>query len=579
VTLPPGSDPLPDGSDPAAVVSTRQDDLGAPIRACKWQSPDVAWVLCEQRIERLARTPNSHDGGGPGTWTPQTLTPPGWNPSGKEKKRPPAPPLLGDAKVWTDIAPDLDQPPAPGQPPVQHGLIGALYIGTTGNVDKPGVDTLWWFDGIDHFHPTGLRAAVPAPVTAVLCDPLSLRQVWVGTTVGVWHGERTDHASGPPTWLWTQMVNGLPEAAVEDLAIFRDGTLVLLRVAIASRGVWELRLDDTTVQDRTYLRVHDDDLRHRLPTPLVQRNLAAGRSWHGSPDVRPRVAPAPPAPPTAAAPWTRAAPPGEQALRRFQAALRSSTNDPRVVANGVWDAYFSEVLRDLGAPTTAVPAAPPLPALNVVQVDPAYFTTHVTAPHATAEPWGSGVPTEADLYELLPRLTEGTAGATSCQLPPGPARVDVVVHRRGLDPIDGANVRVTLLAWMDPATPPAATPNAPGTWFAGPVPWTDAVNQVLNSGDGKTALPVGAGWRFVLGGATDSHRVALTNQTIDPVRAGIATFDLDLSGVAPETVVLLVAVIRAGTTAADDVALAAADLETLTRNNANVAVRSLRVAP
>jgi hypothetical protein len=63
------------------------------------------------------------------------------------------------------------------------------------------------------------------------------------------------------------------------------------------------------------------------------------------------------------------------------------------------------------------------------------------------------------------------------------------------------------------------------------------------------------------------------------VRAGIATFDLDLSGLAPETVVLLVAVIRAGTTAADDVALAAADLETLTRNNANIAVRSLRVAP
>ena len=37
-------------------------------------------------------------------------------------------------------------------------------------------------------------------------------------------------------------------------------------------------------------------------------------------------------------------------LRRFQAALRSSTGDARIIANGVWDTYFSEVLRDHGAP-------------------------------------------------------------------------------------------------------------------------------------------------------------------------------------------------------------------------------------
>ena len=59
-------------------------------------------------------------------------------------------------------------------------------------------------------------------------------------------------------------MNGLPEAAVEDLAIFSDGGLRLLRAGIASRGVWELRARTSpTCADLTYLRAHDDDLRYR----------------------------------------------------------------------------------------------------------------------------------------------------------------------------------------------------------------------------------------------------------------------------------------------------------------------------
>ena len=102
-------------------------------------------------------------------------------------------------------------------------------------------------------------------------------------------------------------------------------------------------------------------------------------------------------------PWTIETGAPEASLRRFQAALRSSTGDPRVRANGKWDAYFSEVLRDLGAPVTAHPPVPPsppapgLPARNLVTINAAFWNAHMTGAHATREPWGTGTPTEADL--------------------------------------------------------------------------------------------------------------------------------------------------------------------------------------
>jgi hypothetical protein len=348
--------------------------------------------------------------------------------------------------------------------------------------------------------------------------------------------------------------------------------LRLLRAAIASRGVWELRLDVADVVDLTYLRVHDDDLRHRLPSIALQRDGVAARSWHGSPDVRPRVAPKLVAPP-ATLPWRRTTFPGAtDTLRRFQAALRASTNDPRIVANGLWDAYFSEVLRDNAAPTVAVPPAPPLPALNVVQIDETFWKKHMKAPHATAEPWGAGPPTEADLHEYTPELREGDAGRTSCEVQAAPCKVDVVVHHRGLNARAGADVRVTLLKWIDPKKKHKASFSDPSTWFTGNVPWTAAVNEVLNSASGAAPGPLTAGWSFV-GSTNATRRRTLTGQTLDPLNAGVATFDLDLSSLKNDTVLLLVAVVRAGA----DIALNAASLQQLTLNQPQVAVRSVRV--
>ncbi len=564
VTLPTGTDPLPGNRE--------QDAFGQAITVCRWQGPDVAWILGEGKLMRYARTAGSDSGGGPGTWTRETIIQKGVK---NKKDETSAEGPIRDSRVWTDIAVNLDPPPGPDQPPAQHGTKGAVYLGTIGKPDDEEVDTLWWFDGTSKWFKTGLRtdeSGVPAPVTAIVCDPAFPDEVYVGTTIGVWKGIRTQMGDADPVWTWHSRLNGLPEAAVEDLAIFGHGGLRLLRAAIASRGVWELRLDVADVTDLTYVRAHDDDLRYRDRAVETKRDLVTARSWHGSPDVRPRRPSTARAAP-ASLPWTQAtfSHRNTEALRRFQAALGSQRGDPRVRPTGKWDTYFNEVLRDLGAPTAPAPS-------HRVSIDEAFWNTAMVAPHATAEPWGAGTPTEADIRGLSAPLTEGDANQTSCELPAQVLKVEILVHHRGLDSVDGADVRVTLLWWADTRRRHAARWNDASTWFGGDVAWTPAVNEVLNSADGKTSQALGDGWHFAIGSSTESHRVDLAGQTIDYVRSGVATFDLDLSSRRANSVVLVVAIIRAGTTPADNIALAPATLKELVLTSPNVAVRSIRVS-
>jgi hypothetical protein len=576
VTLPTGSDPLPG--------NFTQDAFGEAVTVCRWQSPDVAWVLGNSRLRRYARTPGSDNGGGPGTWSQELIQLEPVAQTGKRKKQGPPPPVDGPMNhtaIWTDIAVNLDPPPAPGQPPAQRGAKGALYLGTAGDPADAGADTLWWFDGGTTWHKTHLRddpQGVPAPVTSIVCDPAFPDEVFVGTTVGVWKGTRSFPAGQPPHWNWEHRVNGLPEAAVEDLAIFSHGGLRLLRAGIAARGVWELRLDKDTVQDMSYLRAHDDDLRHRDRAITVQRDGQTTRSWHGSPDVRPRIASSIAAAP-GTLPWNYASAfVDAEPLRRLQAAVRSRSGDVRMRATGNWDPYFNELLRELGAPTMPAPAAP-----NIVALDSTFWTAQTGAPHGNAEPWGAGTPGEADLYDFAAPLTEGELLLASCTMPRRPCRVEVAVQHRGLNPRDGADVRVTLLQWLDPRTTGAADWADSTTWpYAGPasvtpgptpVPWIAAVNDVLNNATGATTFVPTDGWSFV--GTTDAtRRVTLTGQTLDPLHAGVAGFDLDLSGVIDNAVLLLVAVIRAG---ADVNLPAGAVLEDLALGQSAVAVRSVRV--
>jgi hypothetical protein len=565
VTLPTGTDPLT-----PSTYNRTQDQLGETVKVCRWASPDVAWILTGSRyidvgggqVFRFERASGSADAGGPGSWTspPERILPQSTAQHGKAKKVTPTAfdAHIREASAWTDLAVNLEAGGA------QRGTKGAVYLGTAGHPTKTEVDTLWWFDGTDTWYPTHLRSKVAAPVTAVLCDPAHPELVYVGTTVGVWRGTRVLADGQPPEWNWEDaLVNGLPEAAVEDLSLFDSDGVRLLRAAIAARGVWELELD-ATVTERTYLRAHDDDQRRRQHALTVQRDGTSPRSWHGSPDVRPRRAPvAVPVPTTL--PWFQFTPDIDpELLRRFQSALRSQKNDPRCRPTGVWDFYFEEVLRDNGAPVSGL--AP------VVSITAAFWNAVMVAPHATAEPWGATTPSEADLYEFAARLTEGDPDETSCVLPPVHLKLDVVVHRRSLAPLDGNDVRVTLLQWIDPKTTKRASSYNPSSWFTGNVPWTAAVNDVLNSADGTTSKTFADGWSFVGSGA--DVRKTLAGQTLDPMRSGVVTFDLDMTSARTSEVVLLVAVLRQGS----NVALAPANLSDLALSNANVAVRSMRIS-
>lgn len=93
---------------------------------------------------------------------------------------------------------------------------------------------------------------------------------------------------------------------------------------------------------------------------------------------------------------------------------------------------------------------------------------------------------------------------------------------------------------------------------------------------GSPDQPAGPGWSFV--GTTDAtRRQTLAGQTLDPTHSGVVTFDLATGTLANNRVILLVAVIRAGTSPADDIPLTAKTLEELAMTSPNVAIRSVRI--
>ncbi len=147
-----------------------------------------------------------------------------------------------------------------------------------------------------------------------------------------------------------------------------------------------------------------------------------------------------------------------------------------------------------------------------------------------------------------------------------------MVHHRGLAPRAGADVRVTLLRWTRPTGARVPRRDDTSTWFSGDVPWTAAVNEVLNSASGTTSESFAGGWRFV-GTNAATRRKTLAGTTLDNLTTGVATFDLDLSSFRPGTVMLLAAVVRAG----GDISLNPKSLERMAVEQPEVAVRSLLI--
>lgn len=196
-----------------------------------------------------------------------------------------------------------------------RGPLGSCYVSTIGDPDFAAgtptrQDTLWFFDGVDTWWPTGLRTTnaargswpnipgsapprtsqVTAPALGVVVDPADRNKVYVATSVGVVRGTLTIAGGGTPTysWAWEQFMNGLPEAAVQDLSIHRFDNVRLLRAALQARGVWEVDLANVVSAPTTYLRLYHSDARRRLPTPLTGRTVDGEPQpprWDASPDI------------------------------------------------------------------------------------------------------------------------------------------------------------------------------------------------------------------------------------------------------------------------------------------------------
>jgi hypothetical protein len=567
-TVPNGSDPRGPGSGGKPRTDTGQDvpydDARATTLAARWNGEDELFVLNARSVQRYARAP------GTGKWSRHAVTDYKKKCSHKYtesdikgSKMGHLPPL-GD---WSDLAIHLPGPEGKS----------TLYVACASLHATPKMDTLWWHDGTGTWHATKLRDAVEAPALAVAVHPTDSDTVFVGTTVGVWQGTYSHPAGSDPVWTWSTFSAGLPEAAVQDLAFFRDPpdgtpTMLLLRAALQSRGVWEVDLL-APCDEQTYLRVHRLDSRRRPVTSLADPMNSPVITFDpfASPDVAIRPAPPdsaatmPPTPPAAAFPIGSGSRPGESfeqwhfQLWTFQTAFRQL--EPACRPTGRWSDTFETLLVAYKQANGLGPAP---------TIDQATWTSVVTQARVHQPPWDGPAPTEADLLQLL--AGEG-AQDTPTTFSTRRLLVDVLVHHRGLEPLPSADASVLLL--LRRMTEPA------GTWDALAIdaPWKAATVSALSSGH----APAG-GWpdHWTTADATPVRHpaaaLAATNPaaaSLDAARPQAAEFELAFPAGTTAGNYLLLAVCSSTTATVTTDALAGATLGELLTRSPHVAAHEL----
>lgn len=443
-----------------------------------------------------------------------------------------------------------------------------FYVTTTGDGTDPTVETLWYFDNAvagGTFQPTGLRRMldVPAPpavaVTqgpldpayAVVVDPASPMVVYVGTATGVWQGTRTP---GTMPLAWSPYANGLPQATVQDLDIWRDpGGAVsprLLRAGVQSRGVWEVDLSAAAKRE-TYVRIHARDDRRRLPTPLAnpRRGVAAPpEAVHASPDIAVR-----PQWPVAAPPRFLAAPlitPGNAPRYQtwtFQTALR--WRYPAVVADGTFSEAFGDIVAmersrlGLANATARIDQALwnavvgsaavagsgiRLDANGAVSAAAGDPLAVYRAPWQTADSpqTRTAAATELDLLDLVQPVQEAGGVWTVFR---EPTTVDVLLHHRDARAV-AANRSWGLLLWQSRQTSAELLNLA--------LPDLVALTTAAVAG---VALPAVGTWNVAtLGGGAALHPLGVA---LDARLPRAVSFDVNLSGVTAGHRVLFLAIV------------------------------------
>jgi hypothetical protein len=592
------TDVLPPGPFPPGSI-----DRSPGVRALRWSGEHRLYAVMPGAIYRLERTPATMSWRLRRVHIRSNTTSPMAAAVG---------PSLAREGSLNDIAPHDNA----------AGPHGSFYLATSHPLEP-----LWFFDGTNTWYPCGLGTLPPpppvpanapdgvrAPAYSVVVDPANTEVVYAGTTVGVWRGERSV-VGGAPQWHWTAFNNGLPEAAVQDLAIStyplpQGGNVRLMRAALQARGVWELQLDVPT-STVTYVRAHHYDTRRMRPVPLADPMFRAGSQdrvwhldwadvrnrdfragpaaaaaphpdgtpagsflWHASPDIKVRPAPGstPLAPPAAAPaghsplPWTNL-PDDRFALWALQTALHGL--DPRVVPDGRWTVMLRRRIRALRESLGVNPAGDRVDAdlWNHPQVQAQFW----------ADPWDvPGAPTEADLMERIvgmatPRPGSPTGAAVSpasVALPAQRAKVEVCVHGRGLAAAAPSEVAVALLRFQLPVDPLM--------WGAPLLATVSAVTSVLvplmqAAPAGGAALPALPGGWVAADAVVGVRRPGAAVSAASPA---VLTFDTDFTGAAG-TRWLLLAVVFAGVGTPD--LTGAVDLRDAVLRSPHLAARSVEI--
>ncbi len=468
------------------------------------------------------------------------------------------PPTTGGPDPSTTILSDLA--PVPGT--------GDFYLTTTGDRATPPTpgDTCFFFANATRtFHRTGLRTQLPPvapaavgpldPAYSVVVDPSEPSVVYVGTVSGVWRGVRP---GAPGAHAWTPEVNGLPEAAVQDLSIWADpagaaSSTRLLRAALQSRGVWEVNLA-ADEPERTYIRVHPRDDRRRIPTPMANPRRKPGapnEPAFASPDivVRPRANPA-----TAPA-WRFKA--GDRIdlfnatdtdfpyqVWTFQTAFR--WHFPSITADGTFRSDFANLVQLYRSTNSAL--GPATQEINKALWDDVVGGTHLNSAGSVTSnasdplavyraPWHTpaamqALATELDLVEKVrvPKVVAKVQHVFS-----EPSTVDVLVHHRDTRPVPLGDAFVVLLWHSAPsqaavlsasvATIPAyVTSVINGGPPAPPAPWklaSTAVGGAMHplSAQLDARMPRAIPIDVNLSDVTSGHHVlflAIVGSTVDP---------------------------------------------------------------
>lgn len=499
--------PFPNGAvqdgragPPAGTPTAPQLGFGVPAPALgviitmAWASTTELLVVYWQGIVRYTET-------APGTWTTKT-----WRLNDRRVAMP-------RTTVLTDVC------PIPGA--------RNFYVTTTGVVGSPE-ETVWFYSpSDDQFHRTALRhrldtpppPAVPVtvgprdPAYSVVLDPVDPTIVFVGTATGVWRGHRTTNLG---VHTWDPYIDGLPEAAVQDLHVWVDPAAVtpytaatprVLRAGVQSRGVWEVDLA-ADAKRTTWIRANAFDNR-RLPLAPTFDSLAnpvaPPAPMTASPDivVRPKW-PRSAAPSFIGGPLMTAGLANAYQLWTFQTAFRWLY--PSVIADGQWtDALGNLVALHRTSLTAPLPALPQIDAavwndvvgrvgvggvrVGGVRVrangtttrDPADDFAVYRAPWHTARS-PAAAPTEIDFMEsVVPPRPVGPIWEVYRET----STVDVLVHHRDSRraPIGTTFV---ILMWRSGATPAALMALSP----------VDVITYCSSGGVG--AVP--PGWNVVPSG-------------------------------------------------------------------------------